>query len=181
MVSAAPSDSNKGAYMLANPEEFRLVPDLDKPYYVSNYGRVAVEENGHRRQLTLQSDGRYAYVRLGGRVHKVSVSYMVARAFVNNLCLRQYVRHKDADSSNNCAGNLEWCEFQEVIKVDPKGGKVQRTKGVLQYTKDGELVRRWNSVSEASRNTDLQRGRILEVIKGKRNSAGGYVWRFELC
>jgi transposase-like protein len=51
-------------------------------------------------------------------------------------------------------------------------------KRVLQI-KNGEIVGRYPTISEASRSTGLSRERIRDVIKGKRVSHGGYEWKYE--
>lgn len=50
---------------------------------------------------------------------------------------------------------------------------------VLQYDKDGNLLNKFYGISEASRESGLPIQNISKVCKGKRNSAGGFIWRYE--
>lgn len=48
---------------------------------------------------------------------------------------------------------------------------------ILQLTKDGQIVNCFNSLDEASRNTNIQKSNITYCLNGKRQSAGGYLWQ----
>ena len=52
-------------------------------------------------------------------------------------------------------------------------------KPILQYTKDGEFVRRWDSAKEASETLHIHKSTISQCCKGTKQSAGGFVWRHE--
>ena len=50
---------------------------------------------------------------------------------------------------------------------------------VLQYTIQGQLVGRYQDVSEASTKTDIDNGSIHKVLRRERTTAGGFVWKLE--
>ena len=52
-------------------------------------------------------------------------------------------------------------------------------KKVCQYSKEGEFIREWNSISEAGRSLSISNSNISMCIKGERNSAGGYIWKMK--
>ena len=54
-----------------------------------------------------------------------------------------------------------------------------KSKPVIQYDKEGNFVNKYNSIREASRRTQVVISSIVENCKGKRKTAGGYVWRYE--
>ena len=49
---------------------------------------------------------------------------------------------------------------------------------ILQFTKDGELVKEWPSAQEAYRQLGISKGNICSCLKGRNKSAGGFVWRY---
>lgn len=55
--------------------------------------------------------------------------------------------------------------------------KLNTGKGVLQYDLHGVLIKKWNYLHEAFSETGI--GNIENVVNKKRNSAGGYIWRYE--
>ena len=56
------------------------------------------------------------------------------------------------------------------------------SKPVLQYTKDGELVRRWANAGEAERAGFGSRSNIAKCCRGVAHvhTVGGFVWKYEL-
>ncbi len=51
-------------------------------------------------------------------------------------------------------------------------------KKVLKYGIDGELIKIYSSVKEAAKDNNLSSGNIGYVCKGKRDTCGGFIWRF---
>ncbi len=52
-------------------------------------------------------------------------------------------------------------------------------KSVLQYDMDMNLLKNFNSIKEASIETDCSKARIVDVCKGRRNHTKGFIWRYE--
>ena len=50
---------------------------------------------------------------------------------------------------------------------------------ILQITYEGQLVGRYQSITEASEKTDIDKGSICRTLKGQRKSAGGFKWERE--
>lgn len=55
----------------------------------------------------------------------------------------------------------------------------KKGRPVNQYTLGGEFVAKYSSAKVASENTPANRSYITQVCKGKRKSAGGYLWAYE--
>lgn len=57
----------------------------------------------------------------------------------------------------------------------------KNSKPIVQLTKDGEYIRKWNSASEAGRNLDIRQSAISKVCNGDKycHTAGGYKWVYE--
>ena len=51
-------------------------------------------------------------------------------------------------------------------------------KPILQFSKDGEFIAEYPSIMEASRQTGCNQGHICDCCKGKRKSAGGFIWKY---
>ena len=51
-------------------------------------------------------------------------------------------------------------------------------KSVLQFTNEGKFLAEYPSVMEAERITGCNHGNICECCKGKRKTAGGYIWKY---
>lgn len=57
------------------------------------------------------------------------------------------------------------------------GGLHHNSKKIYQYDMDGNFVKEWGSIKEASEETNAFN--IANVAFGKRKSSGGFMWRFE--
>lgn len=58
------------------------------------------------------------------------------------------------------------------------GNEHPNSKPILQFTKDGDFMRKWECFSEIERNLGINHSNILKVIKGIRNHTGGYKWGY---
>lgn len=82
-------------------------------------------------------------------------------------------------------GNMQWLTFRENhLKGSGdvlKGVNRKALVAVLQFTKDGEFVQEYYSVAEANRQLGKPRHSscIVAAIKGRQNTAHGYVWRYK--
>ena len=50
---------------------------------------------------------------------------------------------------------------------------------VLQFSKTGDLIAEYPSIMEAERQTGCNSSHICQCCKGKRKSAGGYIWKYK--
>jgi hypothetical protein len=52
----------------------------------------------------------------------------------------------------------------------------KKRKKIYQIDGNGKIIKEWNSIQEASTNTNTNRTSINYVLSGKRKTAGGYKW-----
>ena len=60
--------------------------------------------------------------------------------------------------------------------------KISQSKGVngiLQFSKDGELIAEYSSIHEAERQTGCNNCSICNCCKGNRKSARGFIWKYK--
>ena len=50
---------------------------------------------------------------------------------------------------------------------------------ILQFSKDGTLVKEWQSAMEAQRQLGISCSGICKCCKGKSKSAGGFIWKYK--
>lgn len=132
-----------------------------------------------------------ATLRYKGEYVKFSVHRLVAISFIPNPENKPEVNHKDMVRWNNNYLNLEWAttlenqhhahesnKKREVFA--PMRGKTKSDKigkPVGQYNLEGKLIKRFNSYSEASRETRVNPTCIAECIKGFHKTSGGFIWK----
>lgn len=113
------------------------------------------------------------------KTHKVH--RLIAMTFIENNNNLPQVNHKDEDKSNNCVDNLEWCTFKYNMNY---GTRIRRVaighyKEVFKIDiSNGNIIEKYNSISQASILNELDSSSITKCCKGKRGSAGGYAWKY---
>jgi len=76
---------------------------------------------------------------------------------------------------NNLYAGYYW-SYSLNIPFTP--GVDRRLKQVLQLDLNGKILRSFKSVAEASRKTGIYKGTIAKVCRFERNTAGGYIWKY---
>lgn len=156
-------------------------------YEISNLGNV-LSKNYNRTgepKLLKPNKQKTGYYTITIKNKLYLIHRLVAEAFIPNPNNLPYVNHKDEDKSNNSADNLEWCtksynnnygtHNERVAKANTNG---KLSKQVFQYTKEGELVRTWLSLSEIKRQLDYSLSPISNCCLNHRKSAYGYIWKY---
>ena len=67
---------------------------------------------------------------------------------------------------------------REMLENCGKNVGKKRSIPILQFTKSGEFINEWPSLSEAEHHLGILRSSICSCLKGYSKSAGGYVWRY---
>lgn len=114
--------------------------------------------------------------------HPIYIHFLVAKAFVNGYKSGFQVNHIDENKNNNKADNLEWISGKENTNKSTllKCYIAKTKKPVLQLSKDGKLLCRFDSIRQAALFTGVHKSHIKDVCRnrGGRKFAGGYRWRF---
>lgn len=177
--------------------EFEIWKDVigyEDIYIVSNLGRVAriKKSKGTAGNNMLKQDknesGLYVMLRNKGNDKKVLVHRLVGEAFVFNHENKTEINHKDGNRWNNRTVNLEWVTSSEnALHAHHKlkreytayGENHSNSKTVSQYNKNNKLINIYGSVNEAGRQLNIEFSNIAKCARGKRKTAGGFVWRYE--
>lgn len=53
-----------------------------------------------------------------------------------------------------------------------------RAKKIIQYDLDGNFIRTWDSITEASVATNIHHSCIVDCCKGKQKTSGGFIWSY---
>ena len=133
---------------------------------------------------------------------RLLIHRLVAEAFIPNPhnlpCINRIDENKENKENNN-VHNLEWCthkynsnygncQKKKVNSINYKNPIYKETafrasmisrKPILQFTKSGLFLKRYESIKQASEALNINAARISEVAKEKRKSTGWYAWKFE--
>ena len=173
-------------------EIWKDVPNYEGLYQVSNFGNVKsvsrnINNNGGFQVLSekmlVQSVNNKGYCRVelskDGKRKPFSVHRLVAEVFVDNPENKSQVNHIDENKMNNYFDNLEWCTAKENINHGTHNKRAAETKGckIKMYDIKMNLIAEFSSMSEASRKTGVWQQNISKCIAGKREQAGGFIWK----
>jgi len=123
---------------------------------------------------------------VGGEVQKTVYQYdIVTGELVNKyisltnagavIGLNKQSLSKVCLSANKISKGFYWT-YDCVEKFIPLNDR--RKKKVMQISLEGDFIREFISVSEASKQTGFNKSCIAKVCRGVRKSSGGYFWKF---
>ncbi len=77
------------------------------------------------------------------------------------------------NDGNYMPGNCQWITRSE------NGKKTSRTRPVYQIDKNtGNILKRWESAAEASREVKVHPNKISDTCRGKQNTSAGFIWKY---
>lgn len=164
-------------------EIWRYIEGYEGLYQVSNMGRIKSLKFGKEKILkSCKGSGGYLYLVLckDGKNKPYLVHRLVASAFLNNPNNLPQINHIDEDKTNNKVENLEYCDAKYNMNY---GSRIERmskslSTPILQFTKDGKFVRKWDSSMQVERELGINNSNISKCCKRKLKSAGGYLWMY---
>ena len=175
-------------------EIWKDIEGYEGKYQVSSFGRVRSVD--HQRAVVptntvctvkgkiikpAKIGNGYMGVKLCNGSHRstASVHRLVAKAFVPGYFDGAHVNHIDENKANNRADNLEWVtpSANNLHGSHPVRVAQSKFKQISQYTKDGQFVKTYPSITEACRATGATPSLISRVV-GTQYKAKGYLWRF---
>jgi hypothetical protein len=150
---------------LANEYEYRLI---------EMYKDNPLNENYHNNK-NFMNFGRI----LGADTRKKMSS---ARLGKNNpMYGKKRPLHSKRMKENNPMFRADVVEKLKMPKTEEHKNKIStaNSKEILQCDKKGTIIKVWSSITEASKETNINLGNISSTCLGIRNSAGGYIWEFK--
>ena len=171
--------------------------EIYEGFEVSNLGRVKslnYRRTGKAKLMTLfETTNGYLRVALSKNKKKdwCYVHRLVSETFLPNPENLPQVNHKDENKTNNFVflnedgsvdkekSNLEWKNPKDNCNHGTRNERIAkaRSKKVLQFSLDGELIREWPSIAECERN-GFNKGQVCLCCNGKKPHYKGFIWKY---
>ena len=155
----------------------RDIPGYEGLYAATEDGRIFSYKSNKFLKLTKNNNNNYLYVHLykDGTEKNCRVHRLIAATYLENPQNKPFVNHKDEDKSNNNVENLEFCDAKynnNYGTITERAAKALSKKVICVET---GIV--YNSITEAAKTINYNY-HIIDCCKGKRQTAGGYHWRY---
>lgn len=118
---------------------------------------------------------QYKSIKIGKTVkteHRLIMESILGR----ELSADEIVHHIDGNKWNNDPDNLMVVTRKEHALIHRE--EINRSKPVLQLDSNENVVKEWPSARAAYRETNISYQNIHKCCRGKRKTAGGYIWRY---
>jgi hypothetical protein len=153
-------------------EIWKDIPELNKKYQCSNYGRVRRINKDPRcvkyKCLKLQTNKRSGYYYANPTTtYRKMVHRIVAELFLENTYNKKCVNHKDLNKKNNNADNLEWVTYSENSQHAQANNKLGRMCVIL---KDVHTNVTYSSIKDACNKLNYP----YKYVAKKINENGSY-------
>lgn len=151
-------------------------------YQVSNLGRVKSVKTGRLLKQFLNDMGYFKLVlHKNKKIKNFRVHRLVADAFIQNDNNYYIVNHKNGVKTDNRAVNLEFCTQKENITHAIKNGLKSDNIPVLQCDLQGNVIKKWDSMTEASKELNIPLPSISNCCKNKKycKTAGNCIWKYQ--
>lgn len=95
------------------------------------------------------------------------------------LTVDKQINHMDGNKINNKLNNLEVVTAKGNTKHAKDTGLFKHhVKKVSQFDMDGNFVKEFSSIKDAEKETGVCNKHISTVCRGRRNSTGGFIWKY---
>ncbi len=140
-------------------EEFRIIPDTEGMYSVSNLGRIRNNSTQYYLNPFMTARG-YLQVSIQFTSRKdritIDVHKLVIRAFVPKVDGKPWANHIDGSKVNNAATNLEWCTPAENNEHAVKMGLIPSGEGsYLHVLSESEVHTIISCLEKGERNVEI--------------------------
>jgi len=153
-----------------------------KEYFKQAYLKTKKEERWRlhlaKAKERCNNPNNDSYSRYGGR----GIKCLLSLEEIKYLWFRDKaydLEHPSIDRLDNDGHyTLENCQFIELLDNSIKGDGTNN-KPILQLDLQGNLIKEWSNLREASLIDNLTPSEIIKVCKGDKKEAYGFIWQYK--
>ena len=176
---------------MSNGEVWEWIPGYEGLYQASTLGRIkSLITNKILKDTQIKSGYKIISLSKNKREKLWRVHKLIALTFIPNPNNYPVINHKNGIKNDNRADNLEWCTYSynskhaydKKLRIPPwlnkKGKNHNCSKKIEQYDLQGNFIRVWDSIADASREFNVSDGNIIKCCKKVNKTVRGYIWKY---
>lgn len=140
----------------------KLVSTKDKSGYTSEETKKKISEANRGRVSTMK-----------GKTHSEETKRKMSKSQKKAVDKKR----NTGCYKGNFTGKKHSEETKRKISELKKGKPAKNRREILQVSKQGEVIREWNSITEAQRELGITG--VGNVLTGRCETAGGYIWKYK--
>jgi hypothetical protein len=161
------------------PENYKKIDWLDN-YLFTEEGKVYSLISRRYLSFLNEKDGCYK-VEIGGKRYRAH--RLIAEAFLEKPSDdHDYVYHLDGDTFNNKPSNLRWVTSNEASLLSNQNNSDRyksQSKKIAKLDKTTKkVIEIYESIGEAAKKLNLDKGNISKACKDGNKSTGGFKWKY---
>ena len=163
-------------------------------YYIEKYNCLSKENynvasggsNGNNFAGKTEEEMKEIKNKIGekskGRIHseETKAKMSESRKGKNN---HFYGKHHNKDTKDKISkihkGKKRTKEDKEKQSKSITGKNNHNAKRVIQYNLQGDIIKIWDYIKQASEELNINKASISNCCRGKSKSAGGFIWKYE--
>lgn len=167
------------AYRKTKESGYYIVNLKSKPFYIHRLVAEAFIPNSENKpQINhIDCNKRNNNVK---NLEWVTREENIQHAYKNNLIP---ITEKRREASRRIAEmyrpKISFFTTKEFKELQKKHGYMIKTVKIIQYTKDHNFIKEWNSIKEASKVLGIDKGNISSCCRNRRPTAGGYIFKYK--
>ena len=152
-------------------------------YFVNEKGEILNVKTNKIYTGTKSSRGYLRVdVSIDGKRKVIFPHRAVAETFIPNVLKKEQVNHINGIKTDNRLENLEWVTPKEnichAVRIGLINSKTQGGKTCVQRDLDGNIIKIFDSISEAARQVKGNDSCIFRACKKQLHTAYGFIWDF---
>ena len=155
-------------------EDYKKIDKAGIGYFLANKeGKIINGDTKKLRKFSIKN----GYYTFNSKGIFCTVHRLIAETFIPNPENKPYVSHINGNKLDNRVENLKWCTKIETSQNHDK--EISHSRKVCQYDLNGNFIKTFDTITEASKEVGCDRKAITLVCKGPNKTAKGFKWKYE--